>query len=55
MTTLSLQAMTQTMNQRTVQPRAEWATVDEQGRLVLPPDAAAKLGLIPGIMGDNDH
>ncbi len=48
MTTLSLQAMTQTMNQRTVQPRAEWATVDEQGRLVLPPDAAAKFGLTPG-------
>src|SRR5690606_35315888 len=48
MTTLSLQEMTRTLNQRTIQPRAEWATVDEQGRLVIPPDAAAKLGLIPG-------
>ncbi len=25
-----------------------WATVDEQGRLVLPPDVARKLGLVPG-------
>jgi MoaA/NifB/PqqE/SkfB family radical SAM enzyme len=29
-------------------PRAEWAHVDEQGRLVLPPEVAAKLGLTPG-------
>ncbi len=28
--------------------KAEWAYVDEQGRLVLPPEAAAKLGLVPG-------
>ena len=26
----------------------EWATVDDQGRLVLPPEAAARLGLTPG-------
>lgn len=48
MTTLSLQEMARTINQRTTQSRTEWATVDEQGRLVIPPDAAAKLGLIPG-------
>lgn len=29
-------------------PTTEWAHVDEQGRLVLPPEAAARLGLTPG-------
>lgn len=28
--------------------RSEWAHVDDQGRLVLPPEMAAKLGLVPG-------
>ncbi len=28
--------------------KSEWAHVDEQGRLVLPPAMAAKLGLVPG-------
>lgn len=27
---------------------ADWAYVDEQGRLVLPPEIAARLGLVPG-------
>lgn len=27
---------------------ADWAYVDEQGRLVLPPDMAARFGLVPG-------
>ena len=28
--------------------KSEWAQVDEQGQLVLPPAMAAKLGLVPG-------
>ena len=28
--------------------KSAWAQVDEQGRLVLPPAAAAQLGLVPG-------
>ena len=28
--------------------KVAWAHVDEQGRLVLPPEVAAQLGLVPG-------
>ena len=31
-------------------PKTAWAQVDEQGRLVLPPEAAAQLGLAPGAL-----
>jgi MoaA/NifB/PqqE/SkfB family radical SAM enzyme len=31
-----------------VKPTTAWAEVDEQGRLILPPDVAAKYGILPG-------
>ncbi|MBL8058589.1 MAG: radical SAM protein [Anaerolineales bacterium] len=36
------------MSGRPPAPKAEWAYVNEQGHLVLPPEAAAQLGLVPG-------
>jgi len=33
---------------RTPTPRTLWAEVDEEGRLVLPPEVAARSGLVPG-------
>lgn len=38
----------QTLISRPVKTKAEWAHVDEQGRLVLPAEVTAQLGLTPG-------
>ena len=48
---MAIDARTFFMGRPATPPQTAWAHVDEQGRLVLPPEIAAQLGLTPGAEG----
>ena len=45
---MSFDVLLPRQREKTSTPTVEWASVDEEGRLVLPPGVAARLGLTPG-------